>query len=125
VQGIDASIGRSGDTKKRNSKTKVGRNTHVDNCAVVYGALSPFTRLDLSMSTNIVYYRALALDGVGLSKPTCVIVNKLVCLMISLFSKTVDTANPQAVCSFRPSGELPQFRGSLEGIEGKSTNQNG
>jgi hypothetical protein len=50
VQGIDASSGSIGDTKKRNSNTKVGKNTHVDTCIELYGGCSPWARRGRSMS---------------------------------------------------------------------------
>jgi hypothetical protein len=50
VQGIDASSGSIGDTKKRNSNTKVGKNTHVDTCIELYGGCSPWGRRGRSMS---------------------------------------------------------------------------
>jgi hypothetical protein len=53
VQGIDAASGNRGDTKKRNSSTKVGKKTHVDSWAVVYGGLSPLILSVLSKSAIV------------------------------------------------------------------------
>ena len=68
VQGIDAANGRMGDTKKRNSKTSVGRKNHVDIWVGVYGRTNPLgrtVRTKLAMIILIGYtlcvYRILSL----------------------------------------------------------------
>jgi hypothetical protein len=45
VHGIEAAIGKRGDTNTQNSTTKSGKKIQVDTCVDVYGGARPFTRL--------------------------------------------------------------------------------
>ena len=49
-QAIDAASGNSGEAKNKNSSTKVGKKTHVESWAAVYGGLNPLIRRGRSES---------------------------------------------------------------------------
>ena len=62
---MEACQGMMGETKNRTSKTNVGKVTHVETCADVYGGLNPFLRRCRSEEeeSGMVFIFAVVLGG--------------------------------------------------------------